>query len=197
MVPIASRVLRCCAALWLMVAGLDVTAGAQSPAQPLVARTYLEEDDRSAPLLLAAPANIVVPAGYRETIESMLRSSATFRRQCGRIARDTTLHVVIERSLLPASAGTGALTRITRRSDGGLDAAVEVGYLGEPILLIAHEFEHILEQLDGVDLPSMAARPATGVHAVSSSGHFETDRAIAAGEQVAREVFESGRRRGA
>ncbi len=73
---------------------------------------------------------------------------------------------------------------------------MEVGYLGEPILLIAHEFEHILEQLDGVDLPSMAARPATGVHAVASSGRFETDRAIAAGRQVEREVFDSGRKRG-
>jgi hypothetical protein len=56
------------------------------------------------------------------------------------------------------------------------------------VLLIAHEFEHILEQLDEVDLPSMAARPATGVHTVPGSDHFETDRAIAAGRAVRAEV---------
>jgi hypothetical protein len=179
-----------------MVASVDATFSAQPPAQPLIARMYIEEVGVSAPLLFTVPSNVEIAEGYREIVGSMLRLSPTFRRQCGRIARDRTLHVVVERSLLLGTNGNGALTRITRRSDGGIDAAVEVGYLGEPILLIAHEFEHILEQLDGVDLRSMAARPATGVHAVASSGHFETDRAIAAGRQVEREVFGSGRKRG-
>jgi len=55
-------------------------------------------------------------------------------------------------------------------------------------LLIAHEFEHIIEQLDGVDLPLMASRTASGVHRVPGSEHFETDRAIAAGHRVSEEV---------
>ena len=179
-----------------MVASVGATLSAQSPAQPLIARTYIEDAGVSAPLLVTVPSNVEVAEGYREIVGSMLRLSPTFRRQCGRIARDRTLHVAVERSLLFGASGDGALTRITRRSDGGIDAVVEVGYLGEPILLIAHEFEHILEQLDGVDLPSMAARPATGVHAVARSGFFETDRAIAAGRRVETEVFGSGRKRG-
>ena len=65
---------------------------------------------------------------------------------------------------------------------------MQLGPSGDPVMLIAHEFEHILEQLDGVDLRSMATRVATGVHLVPGSGHFETDRAIAAGRQVADEV---------
>jgi hypothetical protein len=207
----AYRVLRCRAALCLAVASLEVTAAAQSPVQPLMARrddhatwrtaspvvrTYLEDDGTSVPSHPAPPPNVVIPASYRQTVDWMLRSSPTFRRQCSRIARTTGLSVVIERSLLPNTAGDGAVTRISRRSDGRLDANVEVGYLGDPVLLIAHEFEHVLEQVDGVDLPSMAARPATGVHAISRSGQFETDRAIAAGRQVAQEVYRSGRKQG-
>jgi len=50
--------------------------------------------------------------------------------------------------------------------------------------LIAHEIEHIVEQLDGVDLEAQA-----GNGAVWSSGHrtFETRRAIEVGRRVARE----------
>lgn len=194
-----------------MTLGLDVIVGAQSPAPPLlarrddhvtwrtastVARPYLEDEGTSAPARAAPPPNIVIAAAYRETVESMLRSSGTFRRQCSRIARAADLRVVIERSLLAGQTGDDARTRMTRLPDGGLVASVEVGYLGDPVLLIAHEFEHILEQLDGVDLRSMAARADTGVREIATSGQFETDRAIAAGRQVAREVYQSGRRQG-
>ena len=61
------------------------------------------------------------------------------------------------------------------------------------IELIAHEFEHILEQLDSVDLAAMAARSGTGVRAVSELGHFETDRAIAAGRRVESEMASARR----
>ena len=99
--------------------------------------------------------------------------------------------------MLPGMAPDEAMTRIVRRPDGVIDAGVQVGSAGDPVLLIAHEFEHILEQLDGVDLPSMAARPATGVRLVSGSGHFETERAIAAGRRVADEVTRGRSRSGA
>ena len=55
--------------------------------------------------------------------------------------------------------------------------------------LIAHEFEHIIEQLDGVDLGAHAAQPHTGVTAI---GHrrdiFETMRAKRAGLKVVSEL---------
>jgi hypothetical protein len=140
---------------------------------------------------MAGPAQqlsstIVIAPVYRPSVAAMLRYSPTFRRQYSRIARTTDLHVEIAASLL-GGAPSGALTRIVRQG-GGMAAEVHIGSLGDPMLLIAHEFEHILEQLDGVDLSVMAARAATGVRVVASSGHFETDRAIAAGRQVADEV---------
>jgi hypothetical protein len=191
--------------------GLDVSVGAQPPAPSLlawrddrpdwrtassVARPYVEDDRISTSTRPAPPANVVIAAAYRETVESMLHWSGTFRRQCSRIARAPDLHVVIEQSLLSGQTGDDARTRITRHADGGLDATVEIGATGDPVRLIAHEFEHILEQLDGVDLRSMAARPATGVREIGISGQFETDRAIAAGRQVATEFHRSGHREG-
>lgn len=133
------------------------------------------------------PEPIAIPQLYRSSVIEMLRYSPTFRRQYSRIVRTPDLRVEIASSLLGGGAIDGALTRIVR-SDRGMEAAVQLGPAGDPVLLIAHEFEHILEQLDGVDLPSMATRVATGVHIVPGSGHYETDRAIAAGRQVADEV---------
>jgi hypothetical protein len=141
---------------------------------------------------LAAPtqqpsSTIVIAPLYRSTVVAMLRYSPTFRRQYGRLARTPDLRVEITPSLLGGKSPDGALTRIVRR-DGRIEADVQLGASGDPVVLIAHELEHILEQLDEVDLPLMATRTATGVHLVSGSGHFETDRAIAAGHQVASEV---------
>ena len=57
--------------------------------------------------------------------------------------------------------------------------------------LLAHEFEHILEQIEGLDLRRLARVKGSGVHEVEYAV-FETDRAQAAGRVVA---AETGRRR--
>jgi len=124
---------------------------------------------------------------YRSAVADMLRYSPTFQRQYSRLARTPYLHVEIAPSLLGGKPAGSAITRIARHS-AGMEADVQLGPSGDPVLLIAHEFEHILEQLDGVDLASMATRVATGVYIVAGSEHFETERAIAAGRQVASEV---------
>src|SRR5258708_18120662 len=110
MVTIASRVSRCGVLMYLTVTGLGVTTEAQSPAQPLLARAYIEDDRPSMPSFPALPANVVSAAPYREIVESMLLSSATFRRQCSRIGRADYLHVVIERSLAPDNNGGAGVT---------------------------------------------------------------------------------------
>jgi hypothetical protein len=61
----------------------------------------------------------------------------------------------------------------------------------DPAELMAHEFEHIVEQLDGVDLPVRAAVPGSGVRACSD-GSYETIRAARIGRLVADET--AGRR---
>jgi len=55
--------------------------------------------------------------------------------------------------------------------------------------LIAHEIEHVIERLDGVDLRARAALPGTGVRLCDGGDDaFETIRARRAGLAVAEEV---------
>ena len=52
---------------------------------------------------------------------------------------------------------------------------------------IAHEVEHVMEHLDGTDLPRMARQRLDGV--VNLEGVYETARAQAVGRRVAHEVM--------
>jgi hypothetical protein len=158
------------------------------------ARPYVERETAADIGPVAIPENIVTTAAYRVALTAILRVSPTFRRQCLRIARSAHLRVLLQRSIFPEVRSDGALTRILRTPQGGLEADVQIGVLGDQVLLVAHEFEHILEQLDEVDLPAMADRSGTGVRSIAGLGHFETDRAIAAGRRVAEEVSNARRR---
>ena len=52
------------------------------------------------------------------------------------------------------------------------------------IELVAHEFEHVLEQIEGLDLRRLARIKGSGVHELQGRV-FETDRAQLAGRIVA------------
>jgi len=124
----------------------------------------------------------------------MAAESPTFRRQLIRIAAEPRLTVHVE--VLPERSipGARAVTRLVRR-DGMLTARIEVSALDDVVELIAHEIEHVIEQIDGVDLATYAGLPGTGVHTVAAGGiAFETVRASRIGENVAREVRASRRR---
>jgi hypothetical protein len=181
----------------IVVAIVEVVCLAGSARQMLAlnaARPYVEHETAADRGPVTIPENIVTNATYRASLAAMLRVSPTFRRQCIRIARSAHLRVILQRSLFPDVRSDGALTRISRTPQGGLEADVQIGMFGDQVLLVAHEFEHILEQLDEVDLPALADRSGTGVRAVAGPGHFETDRAIAAGRRVAEEVSNARRR---
>jgi hypothetical protein len=84
---------------------------------------------------------------------------------------------------------TRAHTEILRRA--GLRVRISLRLVDrEAIALIAHEIEHVVEQLDDVDLGGALAAK---VHGVWASGTrrppaFETRRAVVAGQLVAGEV---------
>ena len=140
------------------------------------------------PRQLALPPNIVVSSMYLPMLESMLRQSPTFRRQCMRIASEPTLTVRIGVTLPSAGYDARATTRLTRNEKGHLTATVEIKFK-DVEELIAHEFEHIIEQLDGVNLAAHAQQRNTGVTEVGR-GHevFETMRAKRAGRKVLSEL---------
>jgi hypothetical protein len=56
--------------------------------------------------------------------------------------------------------------------------------------IIAHELEHVCEQMEGVDLPSLSRLKGEGVYDLN--GHFETARAIRAGQEATREYHQDG-----
>ena len=141
------------------------------------------------PRQLAIPSNIFVSDMYRPLVESMLRGSPTFRRQCVRIAGEPTLSVYLVVDPPPRRYFVRATTRLTRDDRGRLTATVHISPFENTEELIAHELEHIIEQLDGVDLAKHAAQPRTGVFAIDSNGSmFETMRARRMGLKVASEL---------
>ena len=142
----------------------------------------------------AMPPNLLAPRGYQELLASMVRRSATFRRQCLRIAYTPGLVVQLESLRVSAAPShVRAETHITRK-DGRVLAIVRLFSLDDPVELIAHEIEHIIEQLDGVDLQARAAATDSGVRVRRGDGPvFETTRAARVGLMVAAEVRQAGR----
>jgi hypothetical protein len=70
--------------------------------------------------------------------------------------------------------------------DGRVMARVRVRVGRESVEVIAHELEHVLERIDGVQLALEAMRPGSGT--TLAGGAYETRRATEAGRQVAKEL---------
>jgi hypothetical protein len=140
----------------------------------------------------ALPVTVSVPADLRRHVESMLAMSTTFRAQCRRIAEAPSVRVVIRIDPGLVERNYRARTSIARTPSGEIFARVHVSLWLNPVEWIAHEFEHVIEQLDGLDLPALAAGHK-GVW-LSTDKMFETMRAIAAGRAVAAEMQRARRR---
>lgn len=150
--------------------------------------------DHRASARQAFPAGVSVPGDLRRHVESMLVVSATFRAQCRRIAEAPSLRVVIRVDPALVDRSYRARTWFARAPSGGIFARVHVSLRLNPVEWIAHEFEHVIEQLDGVDLPALAAGHK-GVW-LSTDKMFETIRAIDAGRAVAAEMERARREKG-
>ena len=129
------------------------------------------------------PAN--VDGGvFTPDIQSLLRHSDTFRAQCARIAADRRVRVRVTVAY-SVDGGGRAQTTFRRYRTGTLVADVQMLFGEDYRELLAHEFEHVIEQLDGVNLRDEVAR---GRAWEIAAGTFETRRAFLAGVQARREV---------
>jgi hypothetical protein len=135
--------------------------------------------------VVALPANLTVAPVFQSFLDSMWRSSPTFRRQCSRLVAAEGLSVALRLEELQRRPSFDARTVFVRR--GGVLVAAHVFLSRSPAApeLIAHEVEHVLEQLDGVDL---AAHVGSGNVWQRADGAFETRRAAEVGQRVAREM---------
>jgi hypothetical protein len=136
------------------------------------------------------PGPVVVPTDMRPALDRMWRDSPTFRRQCARLVDESV--TVTVRLVGPSSelGRAGARTHIAKQ--GGRVTSVDVRLATvRDVQYLAHEIEHVLEQLDGVDLRAAVVQ---GLHGVGENGRgiFETARAIDAGAQVEHEVATRG-----
>jgi hypothetical protein len=131
------------------------------------------------------PPNIEVAHDLARVLERIYQRSATFRAQCERIAGADNLRVTIR--IDTAIPGRCRAYTIVQRRGYDIAADVRLPAGRELIELIGHEFEHLLEQIEGLDLKRLARIKGSGVRELEGRV-FETDRAQAAGRLVAAEI---------
>jgi hypothetical protein len=129
------------------------------------------------------PANIAA-AAMQPQILALAQRSASFRQQCQRIGRTRVLRITVQLTSTIEGRARGQ-TVIHRYEAGGLRAEVFLQFGADYAELLAHEFEHILEQVDGVVLSDEIG---SGRAWRTESGAYETRRAISAGVRVRGEV---------
>jgi len=134
---------------------------------------------------IAGTFHIDVP--LRPTVRDMLARSVTFRRQWNVVKAGRRVHVAVflaDDTLGPACR---ARTTIRKYSSGLLFAVVLIAPSGDYPELLAHELEHVIEQIEGVNLAALARSGSTSVWE-RPDGAFETVRAQNAGLAVVTEL---------
>jgi hypothetical protein len=136
--------------------------------------------------LAILPAGSDIPRIARPLIEEMWRRSPTFRRQCARL-QGASVAIVLSFDHPAGRVATAAETEISRTPR--LRAHIRLrGADPRTFELLAHEIEHILEQVDEVDLAVAVADGVHGARVVRKPAAFETRRAAVAGRLVASEI---------
>jgi hypothetical protein len=138
---------------------------------------------------VAVTRNVRVTSVLVPVFDDLAQSSAMFRSQCDRIARARFVAVIVVPVMSQSTISRGnARTTMRRYSSGALVATVEIPVpltMSEYAELFGHEFEHILEQIDRVDLEK---ETGSGEARRLADGSFETRRARAAGQAIAIEA---------
>ena len=132
------------------------------------------------------PADSDIPAMAHPLLDDMWRASATFRRQWTRVAAaQVRISIAFDKSM--ATDSVHAQSEITRKPD--LSVRISLRLVDQAAAQhLAHELEHVLEQLDEVDLAQAVASHVHGASARGTPPVFETRRAIVVGRLVAAEV---------
>ena len=132
------------------------------------------------------PRNVELFADFGHAFQRIYQRSPTFRAQCERIGDASNLRVRVRlNAALPRSCR--AFTTVERYSGGIIRAEVSLPPGSDYSELIGHEFEHLIEQIEGVNLRRLSRLRGSGVREVERE-LFESDRAQAAGRIVYEEV---------
>jgi hypothetical protein len=135
------------------------------------------------------PSNVHFLHDIDDAIRVIYDRSASFRAQCARIAEADHLRVTVR--INPSMPSRCRAFTIVQRHGRRIRADVHLPPSSDHAELLAHEFEHILEQIEGLDLRRLSRLKASGVFETDYAV-FETERAQTAGRIVRQET----RRRG-
>jgi hypothetical protein len=167
------------------VVGMPVVAHAPRETATAASSALLSTLTSQPPLRPATlRRNLHVADNLADVVERMWERSPTFRRQCARLA-NAPLSVTLRMGLRRGSERARAHTLVTREAGKRTVADITIDINYQKVELIGHELEHLIEQLDGVDL---AAQVVRRVARRTDAGHYETQRAIQVGRRVAKEV---------
>ena len=144
-------------------------------------------DEPPAAITLIVPDNISMPAHMRDALEHLLLQSATLRRQCAAIGAASARARILLVPVRPVFAGVRARGAFSRTSTGEFHGRIEIPLSIDFPELVAHELEHVIEQIEGLDLRRLSRESGSGVEE-SHEGMFETVRAREAGRAAACEV---------
>jgi hypothetical protein len=131
------------------------------------------------------PHNLRVPENMRPMLKRMLRSSATFRRQIAILSAKPAVRMSVVYGGMRGDRNYHALSTVRKHEWGAMLVDTTVFVPTDLVEIIAHELEHVCEQMEGVDLPKLSRRKGVGVY--NLNGHYETVRAIRAGQNATRE----------
>lgn len=135
------------------------------------------------------PCRVIVEPPLSNRFEKGWEQSKTLRRQCEELA---ALRAVVVLQWGDKDSEAHARAQLGVRDDVVV-ARLAVPPGADAIELIAHEFQHVIEMGRGLDFESEAKRPGSGVY--RAFWGFETQAAIDAGRQVAKELRDARRHR--
>jgi hypothetical protein len=130
----------------------------------------------------AWPCRLIPVSTLRSVVEKGLEKSETIRRQCEELAAARAV-VVLEWGATDSQsqARTGMALR-----GGVVVATVKLPPVGDTIVLMAHELQHVIEKTRGLDFPAEAKRAGSSVWQVL--GGYETQAAVDVSRQVENEL---------
>jgi hypothetical protein len=140
----------------------------------------------SGDLLTDLPPNLRVPRDLRALLQQVLRRSPTFQRQMQTLLHTQRVRMSVSYGGLRGMRMFQARSLVRHHEYGALVVDTTLYAPADMVELVAHETEHVCEQIEGVDLRGLAEVRDSGVYDVG--GHFETQRAISIGRRVAREA---------
>lgn len=133
------------------------------------------------------PANVRIDEALAPHVQVMLERSGTFLGQCRRLATAPWVHVMVRLGpYFLDRHGYRAYSTIQRPQSKLLIAVVTLQASADPSLWIGHEFEHLVEQIDEVDVLRQASVLRDAWH--TRNGMVETGRAVRAGYRIFDEV---------